>query len=95
LGAGPNERLGAEQVEQGTTDDNRLFIRFYRDPELTDIVYLIETSPDLIDWNELLFDSGSYSGENSHGEMHEVHVSIEDHPRRFLRLRVIGPTPSD
>ncbi len=91
LGAGPNDRLGPEQLEQGKAADNRLFIRFYRNPELTDIAYRIEASTDLIDWSDLLFDSDDYSGENSDGEMHEVYLSIDDHPRRFLRLLVIGP----
>jgi hypothetical protein len=91
LGLSAEERIRAEQLETGRTEDRRLYLRFFRDPARTDVTYLVEASIDLTDWSERLFDSGSYAGPNSDGERHEVSVPIDGQLRRFLRLRVTQP----
>ncbi|TVP76768.1 MAG: hypothetical protein EA353_11590 [Puniceicoccaceae bacterium] len=92
LGLTPFERVSSDQLDWGQTEDNRLFIRFYRDPNKTDIIYLIESSLDLADWSDILFDSSETPHiPNSDGDLHEVSIPIDGELRRFLRLRVTGP----
>jgi hypothetical protein len=91
LGLSAEDRIRAEQLETGQTVDRRFYLRFFRDPARTDVTYLVEASIDLADWSERLFDSGTYQGPNSDGEMHEVSVPIDGQVRRFLRLRVTQP----
>ncbi len=89
LGLSPFENVTEEQLDFGVTGDGRLYLRFYRDPAKTDIVYLVEASSDLVDWSEILYDSSDDpDGTNSDGEIHEVSVETDGESRRFLRLRV-------
>lgn len=89
LGLTPFERVTGDQLDAGTTQDGKLFIRFYRDPNATDIIYLIESSIDLSDWSQVLFDSSETPAiPNSDGALHEVSIPIEGELRRFIRLRV-------
>ena len=69
----------------------RLAIRFIRNPNKTDITYLVEAGPAPDNWNEILYNSASGTGSNNDGVRMMVTDSITtvEAPRRFLRLRVI------
>ena len=59
-----------------------LAIRFIRNPRKTDIAYLVEASPSLTDWTEILYNS------DSDRMIITDSPAIPESPRRFLRLRV-------
>lgn len=91
LGLTPFEKVTEVQLETGRSADGRLYLRFHRDPQKDDLVYVVEASTDLDDWSEGVFDSSSEPFEpNSDGEIHEVSVPIQGNGAspRFLRLRV-------
>ncbi|MGJ8640091.1 MAG: hypothetical protein ACSHYA_11945 [Opitutaceae bacterium] len=71
--------------------DGRLVGRFYRDPELMDIAYILEATNDLSDtgnWEEL-YDSSVDLQPNADGEFQEIEDSQLLSGFRFLRLRVV------
>ncbi len=78
-------RAGLPEVEY--TEEGAAIV-FHRDPNLSDIAYVVEASNDLEMWDEILYDSRENTQPNNQGDF----MRIEDPSgefRRFLRLRVI------
>jgi len=88
LGLQPWEAVTPDRLRLGMDEAGRLFAAFHLDRSLSDITYRLETSPDLSDWSEVVYDSGQDLGPNTHGDMHEVVLPPDAAPRRFLRLAV-------
>jgi hypothetical protein len=88
LGLQPGEAVTPDRLLMGVKGDGRLFARFHLDRSLSDITYRLEASPDLNDWNEMVYDSGLDPGPNSNGHLHEVVLPLDSAARKFLRLRV-------
>lgn len=68
--------------------------RFPYEPDLADLIYRVEASPDLVDWSEVRFDSTLSPAPRMVDGWAELDESGPTHaaPRRFLRLRV-EPSP--
>jgi hypothetical protein len=82
---------GREFLPQHGMESSRLFLQFHRDPSKSDIAYVVEASSNLVDWQEVLYDSRTSAVENSHGDAMRILDSRTLHDvegRRFLRLRI-------
>ncbi len=91
LGLGPAEQITPERFAVEMDASGRPVVRFHRDPAKTDIAYVVDVSPDMSAWSEIVFDSREFGGTNSDGELHEVLISpdADSVPIRFARLRII------
>lgn len=80
-----------------TTTPHGVTIRFRHDPEKRDLRYRLLRSTDLIDWNEVLFDSadGAPDGLQTGDYMEWIQPSNEDFQRSFYRVGVeyLGTEP--
>ena len=93
LGLSPWESIAEQQMQHGVTTEGLQYFRFHRDPAKSEIIYLVETSLNLVDWDEIIFDSSSVPTEkNTDGIHHEIKLEIDGVNRRFLRLRVEWPS---
>ncbi len=90
LGLTPWQRVGTNQLYQEMTPEGELLLRFHYDPNKTDIVYLVEGSYDLTDWNAVYFDSRiDAPPEITEPEIVDFRVPINGAPQMFIRLRII------
>jgi hypothetical protein len=90
LGIAPSDPGMRNRYTAGVAADGGLQARFFLDPRRSDVVYRIETSADLSDWSETVFESLSHLQPNSHGVMHEVRVPPGT-SKRFIRLAISPP----
>ncbi|NBB80347.1 MAG: hypothetical protein GVY36_13045 [Verrucomicrobia bacterium] len=74
------------RIEDGTP-----VVRFYRDPELSDITYIIEASSDLSDWSEI-YNSAIDLQANADGAFQEIEDNAAGADGRFYRLLVVLDT---
>lgn len=76
-------------------EGSSLIGRFYRDPELTDIAYILEATSSLSGpWTEI-YNSSTDLQANADGDFQEIEDVAPVSGNRFLRLRVVfsGPLP--
>ena len=89
LGIPASDPVTPNQLEMGVKPDGRLFARFHMDRSLSDITYRLETSSNLLNWDDTVFDSQNFWQPNSDGEMHEVIIPASVETSEFIRLGII------
>ncbi|MCC5844288.1 MAG: CotH kinase family protein [Verrucomicrobia bacterium] len=93
LGLSAGVSAGEDAVWLGVDAAGRLFARFRRDPDLVDVVYFVEVTPDLTDWSdaEILYDSSMSAEENNDFDRMLILDDAPEGSPRFLRLRIMLP----
>ncbi|MCC5847519.1 MAG: CotH kinase family protein [Verrucomicrobia bacterium] len=82
---------GVNEILLGITENGHLFARFRRDPTLSDVIYIVETTDDLQNWDdvEILYDSSEDLQPNNDFDRMWIEDDTQGDPLRFLRLRMI------
>lgn len=85
---GREENSPADPPVALSLQNGKLVGRFYRDPELSDITYILEASDNLVTWDPI-YDSSVNMIENADGDFQVIEDVKALSGQRFFRLRVV------
>lgn len=88
FGADPTDAAAAFIPTAHHTSEGSLAYRFKFNPTLSDLVWRLESSPDLNDWSTVVFDSLIHPAPPRDATGWTEILVPRDGPRRFLRLRI-------
>lgn len=88
FGAGPTDPAATLTPTVTAAADGRLAFRFKFDPALTDLIWRVESSTDLLAWSAVVFDSRLHAAPARDATGWAEILVPRDGPRRFLRLRI-------
>ena len=82
---------GLADIWLGISENGHLFASFRRDPTLSDVIYIVETTEDLQNWDdvEILYDSSEDDQPNNDFDRMRIEDDAPGDPLRFLRLRMM------
>lgn len=88
FGAGPTDPVAGILPQALPAPGGMLAYRFKYDPSLADLIWRVESSPDLLDWSAVVFDSRLHAAPPRDATGWAEILVPRDGPRRFLRLRL-------